>query len=215
MNELKQKLIVTIANYSFDEIVEIVKNYKQIELRIDKLNLSSEQILTIIDLAELAVITDFSENLDTTFPEIKTTDKQSQNVIVSYSHHRSEFFEQYPFYRNSNVRKMLSFHSFDTQNDSITKLFDDLITKYFDDRFKYIKFAVYIETQEHLNELYDVRRKYRELSEKLILIPLGEKFKYERKKFLECGIPYMFCHLGRPVFSYQLHYSDYFDNETT
>jgi 3-dehydroquinate dehydratase len=68
---------------------------------------------------------------------------------------------------------------------------------------------VKVETQKQLNELFAILDNYSYLTDKLILIPLGEKYKMERIESLKRGSKYMFCYVTTPVVEGQLSYFDY------
>ena len=74
--------------------------------------------------------------------------------------------------------------------------------------FNLIKFAHHIETDHQLADLFSIYEIYSHLKDKLIIIPLGEKYKQQRITSLHLGSKYMFCYVTDPVVPSQLSYEE-------
>ena len=212
---MQEKLIVTIANETFENILRIASEYKQIELRLDKLNLSFKQINKIIEIAELVILTDISYVLDNLFcfhyEILPALLDNSKKIFIVINFEQLElFYKNYTNLSNIPFQKILSFHKWKIDEisiiDEVNKILNSIKNV---EQFDLFKFAFNILTKEQLDELFSILQKFPTIKDKLILIPLGEKFKYERISFLKVCSTYMFCYTTQPVIEGQLSYDDY------
>jgi 3-dehydroquinate dehydratase len=207
MTSIKDKLIVSIANENYKEIIEIATEYKKIELRLNQLYLHNEQILDIIDSSELVVITDIAD-LDSMhkFYQISFNRQQLEKIIIDCPVEKIKNLTKY--IENTDVKKILSYHQW-TNIEKIEYIFPNILEKIGTNISKYsiIKIVVLVENIGEWNKLFSIFTEYPNFD--FILIPLGKKFQRVRIKSLELGSKYMFCYVNNPITNCQLHYREY------
>ena len=199
------KEIVTIVETNYLRTLEIAKEYKNIELRLDKLNFSAKQVEQIINASEKIIITNALQSNNPFIFNLIT----NQNVIVDIPF-------DFLFDGNNNLdvfadcQVLVSYH----YDGSFAKLFDTKIHSMIKKMLtvsdilevSYLKIAVTINDTQEEEKFFSLFEKYPELKEKLILVPLGKKFQYSRIKSLELGSPFMYCYVDKPATECQLSY---------
>ena len=209
MSNVKDKLIISVANEPYEKIMELAMAYRKIELRLTQLFLTNKQILKIIDSAELVVITGIAE-LDNSndFHKINFNCNQSKKIIIDCPAEKINNKNLLKYIENPATKKILSYHQF-SNIEKIENIFPSLLKKMNTDINKYdiIKIAVSVENTDDENELFFLFTKYPAFN--FILIPLGEKYQKSRIKSLKLGSKYMFCYVNNPITACQLHYEEY------
>jgi 3-dehydroquinate dehydratase len=209
MINIKDKLIVSIVNESFEKIIEFANVYKKIELRLNQLYLNNEQILKVIDSSDLVVITDIAE-LDSTnsFHKINFSNNQLEKIFIDCPVEKIENENLIKYIENPNLKKILSYHQW-SHIENIENIFTYFLEKKEINISKYfiIKIAVLLENIDEINTLFSLFTKYPDVN--FILIPLGKKNQKMRIKSIEFGSKYAFCYVNNPVTDCQLHYKDY------
>ena len=207
----KDKLIISVANEPFNKIIELVKDYKKIELRLNQLSLTNEEILEVIDNSKLVVITDIAELNDVNnFHKINFRSDQLEKIFIDCPIDKIENEKLIQYIKKNTIKKILSYHQWAPIKNT-TDMYLHLMKKIMDKtkigKFSIIKIAVLIENSSELKILFSLFNEYPDSN--FILIPLGEKFQKARIKSLELGSKYMFCYVNQPITSCQLHYEDY------
>ena len=210
MMNIKDKLIVSIINESFEKILEFANIYKKIELCLSKLNLTNEEIFQVIKCAELVVIKDITELDDTNnFHKISFNNEQLKKIFIDCPFEKIDNKNLIKYIKEPNIKKILSYHNWSKfkKNENIfSYLLEKLEIKI--SKYSIVKIAVLVENIDELNILFSLFAKYPNIN--FILIPLGKKFQKNRITSLELGSKYMFCYINNPVTDCQLHYDDYF-----
>ena len=203
-------LVVSIVESSFERALEIAKQYKFVELILDKLDFSALQIEQIIEVSEKTIITGLLNSNNPFLVNIMT----NENVIVDIPF--DSLLEQENILETfSNVQLLLSYHYWNNFTELLnSKKIDSIIKKMIATsndvkQISYFKIAVTINTEEEEKKFFSLFEQYAGLKGKLILIPLGKKFQHSRTKSLTLGSPFMYCYVDKPATECQLHYNEY------
>jgi len=209
MINIKDKLIVSIANENYKNIINFAKKYKKIELRLKELQLSNAAIINVINIAEIVVITGISElSAINSFHKICFGDNHFAKIYIDCPVGKIENNNLIKYITNPNIKKILSYHQC-PNNEKIVNIFPYLLEKIGSNISKYdiIKIAVIVENIVEEEQLFSFFTKYS--SYNFILIPLGKQFRMSRIKSLKLGSKYMFCYVNNPITNCQLHYNEY------
>lgn len=205
--------IVSISDTDFLQALKIAIQYKYVELRLDKLDFTDDDviddILCIIEAAELTVLTGIQKYNYIEFPK-----EYESKIIIDYPVELIDNLHLHYYFNNYKSLKMLSIHHWNGV-DSINNIqniisYLEMILKKYNYKFEYfdfIKIAVKIKSEEEEDVFFDLFNRYKNLSEKLILVPLGVKFQKSRAKSLYMGSPFMFCFVDKPATPCQLSYN--------
>ena len=199
-----EKEIVTIVETNYFRSLEISKEYKNIELRLDKLDFTIKQIEQIIDVSDKTIISGILHSDNPFIFNIMTNPKVIVDIPFDF------FVKNEKLDTFSNCDVLISYHHsgnfatlFDTKIHSMIKKMltvGDIL------KVSYFKIAVTINDTQEEEKFFSLFEKYSDLQGKLILIPLGKKFQLSRIKSLELGSPFMYCYVDKPATECQLSY---------
>ncbi len=206
MMNIKNKLIVSIIDEPFETVIELAKKYKQIELRLSQLVLANEEVINIINAADLVVITDIAELEDGNIFHKINLNSVIEKIIIDCPIDKIKSKKLLKYIDNHDIKKIFSYHNISYTSDIFLSILEKNSIKI--NKNDIIKIAVEMESIAMVYELFSIFDKY--LDYNLILIPLGKKFQRWRVKSLELGSKYMFCYIHNPVTDCQLHYMEYF-----
>jgi len=203
-------LVISIVDSSFERTLEIAKQYKFVELRLDEIDFSVNQIEQIVEVSEKTIITGLLDCYNPFLVNIINDEKviidipfdslqEQKNILDTFS--VVEILVSY--HRENNSTELFNLNKIDSIIKKMIAINDEI------KRINYFKIAVTINTEAEEKKYFSLFDKYPEIKGKLILIPFGKKFQYSRIKSLKLGSPLMYCYIDKPATECQLHYDEY------
>ena len=205
MINIKDKLIISIVNEKYENIIELAHKYSKIELRLAQLSLTNQEIINIINASELVVITDIAELKDNNDFHKINLNNVIEKIIIDCPVDKIENKNLLKYINKPYVKKIFSYHNNAFSYSIFSYILEKIKTQF--NKNDIIKIAVEVKNIDDICDLLDFL--YQNFDYNLILVPLGKEFQQWRKKSLQLGSKYMFCYINNPACDCQLHYEEY------
>ena len=184
-----KNLCVSIANSSFDECVEIVKNNALVELRLDLLSLSDKEYEYLLKLNTQYIVTcRYSEDKH---PNAIDTLKKvillgADYVDIEWHLNTPYFNEILKLAKSKNCKVIVSYHNFEA-TPSVTEM-QNIIDTAKNKGADYVKIATEVKTQKDSIKLLSLY----EHNDKLIAFGMGELGRISRVSSLYMGADFTY-----------------------
>lgn len=182
-------ICVSIANCNYENIIEMVDKYQLVELRLDKLSLTNQQIKSIIEKANSVIVTMRPEKLNDD-ERIKMI-KYAIDCDVDYIDVEIDSADEYKtelikYARNKNTKVIVSYHNY--EKTPVRRELDEVIRWSEESEADIIKIACFVNSEKDAAVLISLY----ELDKKIISIGMGEKGRITRVASLMLGAPFTF-----------------------
>lgn len=187
------KFCVTATWISFEKALLLAQKHNFIELRLDKSNLTYEELTKVVAVAQNSIVSCIDCDASFTFERLNAGVAAGVNIIdVPYEFLNTMFFKELKRTISKNkIKLIVSYHSF-SRKDSNDVLIDILNNVKTIAQPDYYKIAMKCETHAEIEDffnLFSMSDKFKEL----VLVPMSQNHPQARLDSLKLGSPYMYC----------------------
>lgn len=206
---MNSKLCVSITEGKPIQIIPVMQKYGFVELCLDKLNYSAFELASVIPFADRVIASFSTCKQEDILSYVLCAAKCGANIIdIPIRYLNSLIVNRAKDNMTGFMSQLLfsyhNFGSYDIWKDEIEKTIERMHIFSPD----YYKIAVFCQTRAEIDYLFSFYKRFENLREKLILVPMSDKFPQARVEALKLGTQFMYCHIGKPQAPGQMLYED-------